>query len=122
MTRVIYAIAIIASAAGNSTSAHHSYAPYDLTRTVEIEGVIEEFEWIAPHSLLKVRSDEARLYTAEWRAPVGLQRIGIERDTLKEGERIVITGNPRRDFDESRILNFKSVRRLADGWRWPTSS
>ena len=122
MKRVLCAVAIIAATTGTSTFAHHSYAAYDTARIVEIEGVIENFEWIAPHSLLKVRAADARLYTAEWRAPIGLQRAGIERDTLKTGERIAITGNPRRDFDESGVVNFKSVRRLADGWKWPASS
>jgi hypothetical protein len=119
LKQALCAVAIIAATAGSSTSAHHSYAVYDTTRLVEVEGIIEEFEWIAPHSLLRVRTDEARLYTAEWRPPIGLERVGIERDTLKKGDRIVITGNPRRDFDESGIVNFKSVRRLADGWEWP---
>jgi len=121
MKRVLCAVAIVAATAGTPTSAHHSYAAYDTARIIEIEGVIEDFEWVAPHSLLKVRADDARLYTAEWRAPIAMLRAGIERDTLKKGERIVITGNPRRDFDESGVLNFKSVRRLADGWKWPAS-
>jgi len=122
MKRALYAVAIIMAAAGSSTSAHHSYSAYDTTRLVDIEGTVDEFVWIAPHSLLVVRTDEARVYTAEWRAPIGLERVGIERDTLKRGERIVISGNPHRDIDKNGIVNLKSVRRLTDGWKWPAQS
>jgi uncharacterized protein DUF6152 len=105
---------------GSPVVAHHSYGGYDMARVVEIQGAIEEFEWIAPHSLLKVRAEDGRLYTAQWQAPRVLQRRGVARDTLNKGERIVMTGNPRRDFDDSKIMNFKSVRRPAGGWQWPT--
>ena len=119
MTRVLCAVAIIVGAAASSASAHHSYAAYHRDQVVEIEGVIEDFAWVAPHALLKVRTDTSRLVTVEWRAPVALQRVGIERDTLEIGQRIIVAGNPHRDFDANGVLNFKSVRRLADGWTWP---
>jgi len=119
MKRLLCAVAIITGTAASSASAHHSYAAYDRERVVEIEGIIEDFAWVAPHSLLKVRTDASRLVTVEWRAPVALQREGIERDTLKKGERIIVTGNPHREFDGNGVLTFKSVRRLADGWKWP---
>ena len=48
-----------------------------------------------------------------------LQRRGVQQDTLKTGDRIVVSGNPHREFEQNRILNFKSVRRLSDGWKWP---
>jgi hypothetical protein len=78
MRRVLFAIAIAAVAAGSFVSAHHSYSAYHVDRLVEVEGVIDDFEWRAPHSLLRVKADD-------------------------------------------RILNFKSVRRLSDGWKWPNS-
>jgi hypothetical protein len=67
----------------------------------------------------QVKADDASLYIFEWQAPLSLQRRGIQQDTLKPGDRIVITGNPHREFEQNRILNFKSVRRLSDGWKWP---
>ena len=62
---------------------------------------------VAPHSLLKVRGDDGHLYTAEWQSPVGLKRSGIEPGTLRKGDRVILKGNPRRDFTESRVVNFK---------------
>jgi Family of unknown function (DUF6152) len=119
MKRAIFAFAIVAAATGVSVSAHHSYSAYDTGRIMEVQGVLEEFEWVAPHSLIKVRDEDGRLYIFEWQAPFSLQRRGVQQDTLKKGDRLVLTGNPHRGFDENRILNFKSVQRPADGWKWP---
>lgn len=119
MKRVVIALAIAAAATGSSLSAHHSYSAYETDRLVEVEGVVDEFEWRAPHSLLKVRADDNQLYIFEWQAPIGLQRRGIQQDTLKKGDRVHAKGNPHREFEQNRILNFKSVQRLADGWKFP---
>jgi hypothetical protein len=121
MKRLILALTVAAAlCTGVSLSAHHSYSAYERDRIVEVQGVLEEFEWIAPHSRLKVKDDEGRLYIFEWQAPFSLQRRGVQEDTLKKGDRLVVTGNPHRGFDENRILNFKSVTRPADGWKWPS--
>jgi hypothetical protein len=119
MRQTLIVLALAAAAAGASLSAHHSYSAYDTNRLLEVQGVLEAFDWIAPHSLLKVKDDEGRLYIFEWQAPGSLQRRGVQADTLKKGDHLVVAGNPHRGFDENRILNFKSVRRPADGWRWP---
>jgi hypothetical protein len=103
---------------GGTAAAHHSYAAYHVDQLVEIEGVIEGLEWVNPHSLLKVRSEDT-LYTFEWVAAAMMKRRGLDHDSLKTGDRVIASGNPRRDIAESGILNLKSVRRPADGWNWP---
>jgi uncharacterized protein DUF6152 len=118
MTRVFGALALVAVAATGRVSAHHSYAAYDTTRLVDIEGVVEDFQWISPHSLLKVKADNGRVYTFEWLATNGMRRLGVEPDTIKKGDRLVGSGHPRRDFDESSVLNCKLVRRMSDGRTW----
>jgi hypothetical protein len=119
MRHLLCTLVIAAAALGMSLSAHHSYSAYETDRLMEVQGVLEEFAWIAPHSLIKVRDEDGRLYVFEWQAPGPLQRRGVQQDTLKKGDRLVLTGNPHRDFDQNRILNFKSVQRTADGWKWP---
>jgi hypothetical protein len=118
MKHLLWALAIAAAAVGPA-AAHHSYAAYDRERLMEIDGIIEDFEVRAPHTLLKVRSDDGRLVTAEWGAPTVLERFGIGPKTLAPGERVVITGNPHREFDRNGVVNLKSIRRLSDGWKWP---
>jgi len=119
MKPTIWAVAILVgvAVAGGRPAAHHSYSAYDTTRVVAIEGVIEEFKVMSPHTLLTVRAD-GRIYTGEWLASAALKRSGIDAGTLKVEEQIVIRGNPRRDFDESGVMNLKGVLRASDGWTW----
>jgi hypothetical protein len=116
--RTICAAAILAAMVGGRASAHHSYAAYDTTRFVDIDGVIDEFKVMSPHTLLIVRAGDGRTYTGEWLATAALKRSGIDAGTLKAEERVVIRGNARRDFNESGVMNLKGVRRPADGWTW----
>ena len=118
MRNLLLAVAIIAALTCLPVSAHHSYAAFETDRIVEISGVLERFDVVAPHSLVKLRTDEARLVTGEWLAPVALTRRGVDPSLLKNGDRIVIAGNPRRDFAETGIVNVKSVTRPADGLSW----
>jgi hypothetical protein len=113
---------LIVAVAGTTAVAHHSYAAYHLDRLIEVEGVLETLEWRNPHSFIKVSADDGRLYTGEWQAASAMERRGIGSDTLQQGDRIVIGGNPKRDIDESGIVNVKSVRRPKDGWSWPASA
>jgi hypothetical protein len=118
MKRTVCALVVFATMAGGRASAHHSYAAYDRDRIVEIEGVIDEFKVMSPHTLLTVKGADGQLYTGEWLAIPALKRSGIDAATLKIEQRIVMGGNPRRDFDESRVMNLKAVLRPSDGWRW----
>jgi hypothetical protein len=85
MKHAFFAVAIMAGLAGSPVAAHHSYAAYEMDRILEIAGVLEEFLVRAPHSLLKVKADDGRVYTAEWLAPVGLTRLNVEPEKLKKG-------------------------------------
>ena len=119
MKRGLLATAIAAAVAGGQLSAHHLYAVYDRDRLIEVVGTIAEFKDVSPHSLLKVKADDGRLYTAEWLAASALKRRGIEPDTLKSGDSLILKGNPRYDFTESGILNLKGIQRRSDEWTWP---
>jgi hypothetical protein len=110
---------LLTAVAGTSVAAHHSYAAYDRDRIIDVEGVVGSFEWISPHSFLRVKADDGRLYIGEWRAAAAMQRIGVEKDTIRAGDRVVMSGNPKRDIEVSGIVNITSVRRLSDGLKWP---
>lgn len=117
MKHVLCAVLSMAALGAASTSAHHSYSAYDRDTVIEIDGVLEEFVWAAPHSLLKVRAGE-RLYTFEWQGTSSLRRRGLRSDFFTAGDLLVVTGNPRRDIAASGFVALRSVRRPADGWSW----
>ena len=88
-----------------------------MKRVVEIDGTLESFEIINPHSLLEIRSGDT-VYAFEWAATRGIERLGIGHDTLKAGDRLIVSGSPRRDFEETLLLTIQSVHRPSDGWCW----
>ena len=114
---VCAALGLAGMLAGSSASAHHSYGAFDTTREVQVEGVVEHFDWVAPHSIITVKTAD-RTYRGEWQAPVSLTRFGMTRDVLRTGDRVIVSGNPRRDIAETGIINVRGVTRMFDGWTW----
>jgi len=115
---LLSAVALVAALAGSQASAHHSYAAYEMDRVLELAGVLESFEVVAPHSLIRIKTGDGRAVLMEWLAPPGLQRRGVDASMLKQGDRVVVTGNPHRDFAVNGVLNFQSVTRPSDGLTW----
>jgi hypothetical protein len=114
------AMAVIGVAA--AADAHHSFAAYyHESQSTSIEGQVVEFQFRAPHAILLVsaRTPEGRMetYAAEWSNPRRLGNQGINKDTLKPGDTVVVTGSPGRTPSEYKI-HLKGIRRAADGWSW----
>ena len=103
-------------------SAHHSFAAfYFEDQSVTIEGVITEFHYVNPHTWVYISAPDVigiqRLVGAEWSNPARLAQAQIRKDTLKPGDRVMITGSPARDIQEPKI-HLKRIVRLSDGWTW----
>ncbi len=100
--------------------AHHSIAGvYDSSRQVTIEGVVTEFHFINPHPFLTiaVKNDSG---SAQWRLEMDnrweLVDAGMTNQTLKQGDRIVVSGSPART--QSQSLYIMKLDRPADGFRY----
>ena len=94
----ISAAAIVAMLGVAPAEAHHSFALFDVTRTVELEGTVKNFEWTNPHSWVRLEVTGPENTTKEWLIelpPAGtLAREGWNPKTVKAGERIVVHVNP----------------------------
>ena len=109
-------------ASGPLVAGHHSFAAhYFEDQSVTVRGTLVEFDYSAPHAWVHVsvtdESGATRRYSAEWSNPNRLSRDGITKDTLKAGDRVIVTGSPGRNSAENRI-HLKGIERPADGWRW----
>jgi hypothetical protein len=119
-----YLVAPLAAAAlalGAQTSAHHSFAAtYLENQSVTIEGELVQFVLRNPHSFIEVNvpnpDGTMTRYIVEWGSPSQL-RGKINRDTLKPGDHIIITGNPGRNAEDHRV-RLLTFRRPKDGWSW----
>ena len=85
-----------------SADAHHSFAMFDRSQQVKLEGVVKEFQFTNPHCWIQLLvtkdgAKEATEWTIEALSPNVLGRQGWKRNTLKPGDRIVVLINPLRD-------------------------
>jgi hypothetical protein len=82
-------------------TAHHSFAMFDMTKSLRLEGTVQRFEWTNPHSwiFLEVVGPEATTeqWTIELPAAGVLVREGWTKTYLRPGERVVLHVNPLKD-------------------------
>jgi hypothetical protein len=83
-----------------SALAHHSFAMYDRTKTVTLEGIVKKWTFANPHSqlLLVVTEDGApNEYDIEGASVNTLIRIGWGPTVFKPGDKVTVLMNPVRD-------------------------
>ena len=107
---------------GAPVHAHHSFAAtYFVDREITIDGTLTQFMFRNPHSFVKVNAKDDKgqpqLWSIEWGGGAQLTQEHVTRETLKDGDHVIVTGNPGRDPDEHRIRLHKIVR-TSDGWTW----
>ena len=82
--------------------AHHSFAAeYDDSKPVKVTGVVTRVEWTNPHIWFYVDVKDEQGKVTNWGFSAGppgvLQRRGITRDVMKQGDVIVVEGFRARD-------------------------
>jgi Family of unknown function (DUF6152) len=115
---IIFAILVSAV----TVSAHHSVAAlYDANKSIKIEGKIISFSFRSPHSLLVVEAPDLQgtlqRWDVAWNAARELAGQNITRESLKAGDKVVITGNPGRR-PEDHIVRMVTFLRPSDGLTW----
>ena len=108
--------------AATAASAHHSYsATYDVSGDVKLEGKLVQFVYRNPHSFVHIETVDPKgakqRWAVEWSGTGQLAEAGVQRDTLKVGDQVVITGRPSRVPGEFRVL-MVTLQRPSDGFRW----
>jgi len=97
--------------------AHHSGAMFDRTKTVELSGVIKEYQFANPHVWIEVMADpksvkssdpaaktsgkganrEPVQWSIEGEGPAIMARMGLGPSVLKAGDKVTIKLHPLRD-------------------------
>src|SRR5258706_3044912 len=81
--------------------AHHSFAMFDASKTMTVEGTVKEFHWTNPHSWIFLTVADPKGQPAEWAiemgSPPGLVRQGWEPKTLTPGMKVKVLIRPLKD-------------------------
>jgi hypothetical protein len=118
MSRWFLALIAALSASGVAAGAHHSLSDYDSSRQTTLDGVIAQFQFVNPHPFLIVDVKDGSGAAQQWRLEMDNRReltdAGMTADTLRFGDRIVVSGNPGRS--QQRIMYIRKLDRPADGF------
>jgi hypothetical protein len=80
--------------------AHHSFAMFDSTKQVTLEGTVREIQWTNPHTwvqLVVMENGKSVEYSLEGQSPNGLIRMGWTKNMLKAGDKVKIVMSPLKD-------------------------
>lgn len=76
--------------------AHHGTAAFDTTKMVTVTGTVKEFDYVNPHVQIyftvKNEKGEMEDWQGELTAPPKLNRAGWNKNTLKPGDSITVSG------------------------------
>jgi hypothetical protein len=118
---LVFGVALLC---GRHVSAHHSFAGTYSSQTIKLEGKVVEFLFRNPHSAVLLKATDEKnqtvIWAAEWGTAGQLSRQGIEQDTIRPGDYVVISGNPSRNASDHR-LRMGAITRPSDGWKWKSS-
>ena len=99
LARASVALAILLAA--SSSLAHHSFAMFDQSKTMTLEGSVKDFRWTNPHvfieMLVKGENGADEDWSIEMTSPEHLARAGWRPGTLKPGDKITLNIHPMRD-------------------------
>jgi hypothetical protein len=102
-------------------AAHHSFsAEFDSSKKLTLEGVVEKFEWVNPHSWLDIAVTKPDGTVEHWKieggSPSVLLRMGWNKNSLPAGTKIKVTAFQAKDASfrgSSRDIEFPDGRKIS---------
>jgi hypothetical protein len=92
-------VAILLSA--SPAPAHHSFAMFDQSKAVTLQGTVKDFRWANPHVfiqlLVKTDSGNEEEWSIEMTSPEHLARVGWKPGAVKPGDKVTLVIHPMRD-------------------------
>lgn len=78
--------------------AHHASRQVYEVKTIMLMGVVTDYEWANPHSVLSIAVKDEKGRVEEWHAeilpPSEMLRAGWTKESLKPGDEVTLTGRP----------------------------
>ena len=91
-------LSLLIVAMAGTALAHHSFAVYDHTRSLNLKGTVTKWQWSNPHAYLDIDVRDAdgavKHYTLEGTSINMLQRTGWKSNMIKAGDQITAVAAP----------------------------
>jgi len=101
------AAVLAAVAVAPAATAHHSFAMFDRSRTVTVNGTVRQFQWTNPHAYIQVTVPQGGRtveYSMEMGAPMYLYARGWRPRSLRPGMQVAVDYNPLRNGDPGGVV------------------
>jgi hypothetical protein len=95
--------------------AHHSFAMFDMAKSINFKGKIKEVQWTNPHVWVELEvtaNGKTANLSFEGAAIPVLKRVGWMKDTVKAGDEVTVVGHPYKDGRPGGSIDYLV---LADG-------
>jgi hypothetical protein len=94
--------------------AHHSAAAFDTRTEVKLTGTVTKYRFANPHVYvtLQVKKPDGRIVTTEVEAGAAsvLNGLGFNKNSVKVGEVVTVTGNPDRKNPDAFVLGMELLK------------
>ena len=114
--------AIAATALVTPALAHHSFAMFNIEKTITLKGTVTEYEWTNPHSWLRMmivdeQTGKPIKWAFEMSSPGRQMQLGMTKDSVHAGDVVTVTFHPMKDgsrggqFIQAILANGKPIVR-----------
>ena len=111
----ISALALLGLA--SAADAHHP-PRFDRCKLYTIEGNVERVDWGNPHVKLSIKTEDGATYDLLWRSIQQLTLAGVQKDAVRVGDHLVVTGSKQSDDAEHVSLLLTELHKAHDGVQW----
>jgi hypothetical protein len=112
------ALALVLALPAGPALSHHSFAMFDQTQRITLQGTVSEFQWTNPHAFIQLdvpgKDGNAGRWDIELNSPNNLKRQGWKSSSLKVGDAVTLTLFPLRDMSQHKGGLFITLTK-ADG-------
>ena len=93
---------------------HHSHGNYNTDSFIDLQGVVTELHLVVPHSWVylevKDANGEPQVWALEATGRVGLEKVGVTRDSVKPGDTVKARCHQLRDGTNGCLLGFLKAK------------
>jgi len=101
-----------------SVAAAHHPPKMERCESFAFTGQIERIEWRRPHVELVIQTNEGVSHRVSWLAINQLGLAGIDQNTLRIGDQVIVITGIRPDDVVERPMLLSYIHRDSDGWGW----
>ena len=91
-------VTVVALTFSGAAWAHHAARQVYEGKSITLMGVVTDYEWANPHSVLSVAVKDNQGKVEEWHAeilpPTEMLRAGWTKESVKPGDEVTLTGRP----------------------------